>query len=225
MNADEQVVLLLKFALTIGPIAVYFMALGMLNAQPHPQLLSGRTDFSLLAIVFFPIVVWVLLLMANLPWIVLATFAFATTLGFYWMMPRRQSSWVIYNVGPWQFERALTRALDRLGHTLLARPAEPTDPGPVFDVPGLALRIRLSPFPLLHNVTCRFERIDGNAIEPRIVAPLMAELRRQLHRTNTMPSASAACFLLIGTAMLSVPLLMMARHMDQIVRVVRSLFA
>ncbi|MCG3181053.1 MAG: hypothetical protein BIFFINMI_03421 [Phycisphaerae bacterium] len=224
MGADEQVVTLLKFALTIGPIAVYFLALGLLNAQSRPQLITGRADFSLLAVVFFPILVWVLLLVVNLGWIVLAIVAFAAGLGFYWMMPRRQTSWVVYNVGERQFSRALVRALERLGLASEPMPADP--PGhPVLHVPALGLRVRLSPFPLLRNVTCRFERTDGQPIEPADLASLLAGLRDELETTSAMPTASAACFLLIGTVMLSAPLLLMARHMDEIVRVVRNLLA
>jgi len=222
--ADEQVVVLLRFALTIGPIAVYFLALGYLNAQPRPQLLSGRADFVLLAVVFFPILLWAMLLLVNLPWIVLASAGFAAALGLYWLMPRRQSSWVIYNISGRQFLRALGRALDELGHSV--RRGEADRAGrPAWTVPALGLRLRVSPFPMLQNVTCMFERIDGAAIVPGQLDALRRSLRRQLGDTRTLPSTSAACFILIGTVMLSAPLLMMARHMDEIVKVVRSLFA
>ena len=223
-TADEHVVMLLKFALTIGPIAVYFLTLGVLNAQSRPQLLSGRADFVLLAVVFFPIGLWALLLMVNLPWIVLASAGIAAALGFYWMMPRRQSSWVVYNVSPEGFLRALGRALNAMGHRDRDEGADSTG-RPVWTVPALGLRIRVSPFPLLQNVTCLFERTDGLAIAPEQVEPLRSRLHEQLGRTSALPSASAACFILIGTVMLSTPLLMMANHMDAIVKVVRSLFA
>lgn len=224
MYADEQVVVLLKFALTIGPIAVYFLALGYLNAQARPQLISGRADFALLATVFFPIVLWVLLLVANLSWIVLAVAMFAAAMGFYWMMPRRQSSWVIYNVSPRQFDRVLRRALDELNHPITDESADEAQ-RPVWSVPSLGLRITISPFPLLQNVTCRFERLDAGAIQPARIAPLRRRLASKFTSCHTLPSASAAAFILIGTIMLSAPLLMMARHMDEIVRVVRHLFA
>ncbi len=223
-SADEHVVMLLKFALTIGPIAVYFLALGLLNAQTRPQLLSGRADFVLLAVVFFPIGLWAMLLMVNLPGIVLASAGFAAALGFYWMMPRRQSSWVIYNISTEKFQRVLGRALDSLGHR---ERDESSDAGgrPVWALPALGLRIRVSPFSLLQNVTCLFERTDGMPIAPEQIEPIRRRLHEQLARTDALPSASAACFILIGTVMLSAPLLMMANHMDAIVKVVRSLFA
>ncbi len=224
MNADQQILLLLKSALTIGPIAVYFLALGYLNAHSRPRVLSGRSDFVLLAIVFFPVCLWALFLLANLPWMLLATLAFAAALAGYWMTPRRRSCWVVYNVTERQFRRALDAALDSLGHAARDLPA--ARPGhPTVEVAPLGLRITVSPFPLLANVTCRFERTDGQPVDDARVAPLRDALVGQLQRVHTLPSASAAAFLLIGTAMLSAPLLMMASRMDEIVRVVSDLFA
>lgn len=224
MNHDPQVVLLLKFALTIGPIAVYFLALGYLNAQARPQLLSGRSDFILLAVVFFPILLWAMLLAVGLPWLALAIVVFVLGLGLYAAMPRRQATWVIYNVSERQFRRALDRCLGRLGLDTTELPT--ARPGhPLLEIAELGLRIRLSPFPLLQNVSVAFERTDGRPVELDQVEPIRAALADELGSTRTLPSASAACFLLIGTAMLSTPLLMMARHMDEIVKVVRSFFA
>jgi len=159
-----------------------------------------------------------------MPWIVLASAGFAAALGFYWLMPRRQPSWVVYNVSPRQFQRALGRALDALGHR---ERTEESDRAarPVWIVPSLGLRIRVSPFSLLQNVTCLFERTDGQPIAPEQIEPIRRCLHEQLGQTHALPTASAACFLLIGTVMLSAPLLLMANHMDAIVKVVRSLFA
>ncbi|MDD4888760.1 MAG: hypothetical protein PHU85_02425 [Phycisphaerae bacterium] len=224
MYADEQVILLLKFALTIGPIAFYFLAIGFLNAQPRPQVLTGRADFLLLAVVFFPIFLWALMPLAGVSWVVLGAAAFICAVGFYLALPRRQSSWVVYNVTEKQFQRAFARAVERVG--LAGESQEPDRSGrPVWTLPALGLRIRISPFSMLQNVTCLFERLDGEAITANELSPLRRSLQDSLSATHTLPSASAACFLLIGTVMLSAPLLLMARHMDAIVKVVSSLFA
>jgi hypothetical protein len=131
---------------------------------------------------------------------------------------------VIYNITVKQFQRALVRSFERAGRPVVRE--ERIAAGlPAWVVASLGLRIRVSPFPLLQNVTCYFERLDGQPVEPAQLEPLRQSLQDSLGSTHTLPSASAACFLLIGTVMLSAPLLLMARHMDTIVKVVSSLFA
>ena len=139
-------------------------------------------------------------------------------------MPRRQASWALYNVGEEQFERALRSAARHMGDQL-----EPTDAGrpghPAYRLADLGMLLRVSPFPMLRNATVILERLDGRPIAPAEAAPFIAALKRRLDSTATLPGTMAACLLLIGTVMLSAPLLMMARHMDDIVQVVRGLFA
>lgn len=224
MFGDDQVIVLLKFALTIGPIAVYFLAIGFLNAQPRPAVLSSRADFALLAVVFFPIFVWALLPLASAGWVVLSAGAFVLTVVVRLVLPRRQAGWVVYNVTARQFSRALGRTIERMNQP--CRTDEPDRAGrTVWTLPQAGLRIRVSPFAMLQNVTCLFERTDGQPIPAGQLDPLRQSLQENLSGTHTLPSASAACFLLIGTVMLSAPLLLMARNMDAIVKVVRSLFA
>jgi hypothetical protein len=222
--ADDQVILLLKFALTIGPVAVYFLTLGYLNAQPRPQIVGGRADFLLLGVIFVPVIVWALLLLSSLSPLVVTGAGCAALAAMFRLLPPKQSSWVIYNVTPRTFYRSLARALGRIGHSIAHDEAHRGGQS-VWTVDSLGLRVRVTPFSLLQNVTCTFERLDGLPVRAEQVEPIRRSLRESLGATHTLPSVSAACFLLIGTVMLSAPLLMMARHMDAVVKVVRSLFA
>lgn len=223
MHADEQVILLLKFALTIGPVAVYFLALGYLNAQPRPAVLSGRADFLLLTIVLFPVLLWAILL-AGLSPLTIGLGGIVAAVCLWLALPARNSSWVAYNITARQFLRALQRALGRLG---ISADRVTVLPGgdEVWTVEHLALRIRVSPFAMLQNVTCRFEHTAGKPVAAGQLSNLRRALNDSLGATHALPSASAAAFLLIGTVMLSAPLFLMARNVDAIVKVVRSLFA
>ena len=48
MENVQQVIVLLKVLLLVGPIAFYFMVLGLLNSQPASRLIDARTDFLIL---------------------------------------------------------------------------------------------------------------------------------------------------------------------------------
>ena len=45
----------LQIATTVVPVAVYFLVLGLLNSRRHPQMLSGRLDFSLMIAALSPL--------------------------------------------------------------------------------------------------------------------------------------------------------------------------
>ena len=45
MGDVQQVILLLKVVILVGPPAVYFVVLGLLNSQGVPRLVNARNDF------------------------------------------------------------------------------------------------------------------------------------------------------------------------------------
>ena len=48
MPSGEQTALFLRLVTVLIPMGMYFLLLGLLNSHQHPQLLSGRRDFTLL---------------------------------------------------------------------------------------------------------------------------------------------------------------------------------
>ncbi|MEI7838116.1 MAG: hypothetical protein WCK05_17070, partial [Planctomycetota bacterium] len=54
LSTGEQTALFLRLVTILIPLGVYFLLLGVLNSRRHPQLLSGRRDFTLLLAAFSP---------------------------------------------------------------------------------------------------------------------------------------------------------------------------
>ena len=57
MLAADNLTLSLRVATMVVPVAIYFLVLGLLNSRSHPQLLTGRCDFSLLILALSPVFV------------------------------------------------------------------------------------------------------------------------------------------------------------------------
>ncbi|MCP4246708.1 MAG: hypothetical protein GY778_06635 [bacterium] len=216
MNSAHQVALLLKVMLLVGPIAVYFMVLGLLNSQARPKLVNARTDFLILTAAVVPV-----LLVPAAPifgqgrgWLALPLVAVAG-LALWALLPRQDTGWVIYNVSAPRARVLLQRCLRDLGWAF-------QESGPEMNVPPLGLTIRLSGLPVLRNVTCSL-KCDRPADRARVCQLLGARLEPALARQDLLPSAAGSCLMLVGIALMILPLWMMSRHSDAVAQVVSGI--
>lgn len=213
LNSAHQVALLLKVVLLVGPIAVYFMVLGLLNSQARPKLVNARTDFLILTAAVFPV-----LLVPAAPvvgqgrgWLVLPLLAVAA-LALWALLPRPDSGWVIYNLSGPRARVLLLRCLRDLGWSF-------QETGRGLEVPRLGLTIQLSGLPVLRNVTCHL-KCDRFAEGARLSELLGGRLESALARQDQLPSAAGSCLMLVGIALMILPLWMMSRHSDAVAQVV-----
>jgi hypothetical protein len=219
MNSHSQeAVFLLRLLINVAPVAVYFLTMGLVNTQSRPRLVSGRSDFIALTLVFVPVLVWpVPILVQYHLWWVLATGILVGGFVFWMLLPPPWGNWVIYNITERRCRRLLDEALGRLG--LSAH----HDPGGL-TVESADLRIDLSSFGLLNNVTLYFSPIRG-ARNESLLGRIRHELGLGLEGVALLPSATGACLVMVGVGLLIVPLWMMSRHMDAIVEIVSRLLS
>jgi hypothetical protein len=128
----------LAFLLFLGPLTIYFVAMGLINSRQRPLILPGVWDFvgvlvAVSGFLFFggpSILAW-----ANERWHLAQLFSHSRTNGpgyYFWLglwvvyflavlgvaavaLNRRRNQLAIYNVAPDAFNESLALALDRLG--------------------------------------------------------------------------------------------------------------
>jgi len=201
---------------TAGPIAVYFLTLGLVNSHARPLVVSTRTDFLALSIAVAPLALWALPLtmrFASAWWTALAVVLLG--IGIYALRPRITDGFVIYNIprddflalAPSIFAAAAPdadRATDTIWQSIDAR-----------------FRITVSAFPLLRNVSIRLEgdaaRVAASAVTIR------REIQSRLGRIEQLPSPVGACLVLTGAAVAIVPMWLLTRHVHDLVEVVSVL--
>jgi hypothetical protein len=219
MDSQEQAIFLLKVMINIAPIAVYFLVLGLLNSQAQPRIVSGQRDFVVLTLVFVPMLVWpVPFLVANGFWWLLLIGLAAAAGGFAALLPRRLSSWVMYNLSEQRCRRHLENALHRLQVDY-----ELADGSYLISSHGL--EIHISSFSVLRNVTLHFS-FDRSNPPAELLEGLREVLQEELEKLALLPSASGVCLLALGVLLLMLPLWMINNHVDAVVEVItRLLFA
>lgn len=221
MDSADQVILVLQVILTIGPLAVYFLALGLASSQAHPCLVSERSDFVLLAVAFVPIILWPVVALLRAGSFSLALILLSSVIAlFCWLLPRRHDGWVIYNISPQECRRALARACSRLGWRLTA--ADGADQETECRVMPIDLDVEFHNMPWLRNVTIRCTAPDaGNADPARRL--LLQALAQELRRESLLPSPTGAGLVVIGATLLGLPMWYFFHNMDAIVDVVRRI--
>jgi len=213
MLGSWQLKLSLQIATVAIPVALYFLILGLLNSQRKPQILSERLDLSLLLAAFSPLYLTPLLRWIGAPPVgVFITVAIMIG-GIALAAPGAKRGWVVYNISTKKLLQSLSRSLRRANLPFERRGDEfLLEMGP---------RIRISPFPLLRNVSIAIEGVD-EAHRPA-VQRFEAELRRGLGQVEVTASPMAASFVLIATAMIVVPLVFMAGRMPEMVRLLTDM--
>lgn len=215
MDAREQVMFVLQVVMALGPIAVYFLGLGLVNSQARPFLISSRRDFTLLASAFIPLILVpaVGLVRQGHPWLAWGTVVGVAAI-FLAMLPARHSSWVIYNVSASQFRRIIERACRRQGWK-----TEPA--GRDLAVVPLGVTLAIHRVSWLRNATVE---IHPSTAEARSrAASFLGVLDEELKRESMLPSPAGASLVVIGASLLGLPMWYLFHHMHQIVDVVRQI--
>lgn len=209
MLASAQLGTLLQVALVVGPVAGYFLVLGLLNSRRTPQMLPGGLDLAILLTALSPVLVIPAMQWTGEPLAVLI--AAAGVIGGIAAWPGRAPCWVIYNLSARQARQAVADGLADLGE-----PAEATATG--FDLPARRARVAVSTFPLLRNATVRLDARHGE-----FACRLAGCIQDRLDRHEVTPSPMAVSLLLVATGMLVAPLAMLAPQADEIVRLLTNL--
>jgi len=214
VDARDQVMFILQVVAALGPVAVYFLGLGLVNSQARPLLISARRDFMLLASAFFPLVLVPAALMARNGHAYVAIGVLVGVLMlFFVMLPRRRSLWVVYNVGAGQLLRLIQRACRRQGWTLRVD-------GDCLTVQPVGLRLTRHGLNWLRNATIEFH---GPSSPSSAEVRLLAALREELACESMLASPTGASLVVIGASLLGLPMWYLFRHMDLIVDVVRQI--
>ncbi len=212
-------VFVLQLVLALGPLAVYFLGLGLVNSQAHPCMVAARTDFVVLATALIPMVMGPVLALVQFGGWWPAFLAGLAVCGFIGvMLPRRNSGWVVYNASLPQCRRLFCRACRRLGLS-----AEGNEDQIVVSEAGLT--VILSSLPLLRNVTLSFRK-DGKAesgTDSVMIRRIMHGLDQEMRQEAMLPSPAGASMVVIGAAMLAVPMWYFFHHVDAIARAVRQI--
>lgn len=213
----DQAAFVFKTILALGPLAIYFLGLGLVNSQARPCILSARADFTILATVFVPLIAAPIILLLEHDQAGLVSVAIVGVAAlFFTLLPRPGSGWVVYNCSPAQGRRLLYQAYRRLGWRVESAEHDR------HRIPGAGLNVSLSALPLLRSVTLSVERSDRRASSDK-VNDLVAAFRDELAEEAMLPSATGISLVVIGAALLGVPMWYLFHNMQLIVDVVRRI--
>ncbi len=206
----ENLAMSLRVTVVVLPVAFYFLILGLLNSRRHPQLLPAKRDFALLVGAFCPL--FILPLAEHLArWPIVGLVAAGALVACIMALAPRGPSWVIYNLRPELAQHAISRALDRLGLTFQVH-------GGVFYAENAQAIVQVRAFPLLNNVSVRL-RPAGRKLAARFEKALGQTLATEPAQT----SPATAALLLVATAMMVVPVTLVAGRAGEIVRLIGDL--
>lgn len=230
MDPDSQVISILRVVLAIGPIALYFLGLGLINSQARPCLVSSRVDFTVLTTACVPVIVWPVVTLVEVGHYGLAG-ATVGVLGllFGLLLPRREAGWVIYNISDEQCQAVVRRMCRRQGWRLEPAGVDGSVEAGSREVDGriepIGLSLSRHSLPWLRNVTLRVEptRCPAEGEWPSIRRRFVDALEAELGHESMLPSPAGASLVIAGTTLLGLPMWYLFRHMDAIVEVVRRI--
>lgn len=212
-----QVADVLMLVLCVGPVATYFLTLGLVNSHARPCIITSRSDFISLTIVLIPLFVVPLPTLAGSRhlWLLgLATLAFA--IAFHRLLPAAHAGFVIYNISEKRCRRLVEDALSSLGWQGSWSAETWHD-----NFENFAISLRS--FTPLRNVTIHVEHSGGVDPTDRLT-DFRAALEREFRSVSQMPSTMGACLVMVGVALMIIPMWMVSRHIDQLVDAVTYLF-
>lgn len=214
---NYQVVDVLLLAGNVMPIALYFLALGLLNSYAKPYLTTGRRDFIVLTIVLVPVLFWPVpaFVQSGAWWAVIASGTLAAA-AFAYLLPRRNAGFVIYNISEARCLRLLDDSLRACGRAGCRH-------GNTWIADDTRCEIHVRSFSLLRNVSLHVECADPQAAD-EFARSLDRELQRQLDAFSQLPSAMGAGLVLLGLTLMTLPMWMVSRHIDDLVDAMSHLF-
>lgn len=209
MWAGEYISFSIRVTTVVVPVALYFFILGLLNSRRHPQVLSGRLDFALLIGALSPLFVVPVLHYVGVSAVSVALAVGGVACAILLLAPRNQA-WVIYNAAESQVREAVESVLADMGIRWRSGNG-------LFRVDDSETSIQLTSFPMLRNVSVRFNGPDeaGRRFARR--------LGGMMGGTPVETPRSAVALLLVATGMLVTPLLLMANQAGEIVRILTDL--
>jgi len=211
----------------VAPIALYFLILGLVNSHSRPYLISSRSDFIALTIALAPVLMWPVpsFVQAGMVWPLIVGLLLAAV-AFFLLLPRHDAGFVIYNISEARCMRIVGEAMRRLG--LRGR-----WDGGTWCSEGDDIRVHLGKIAMLRNVTLHVEDVPSrtddvgsgsDGLKSTLVDRLGVELALRLRSVSQLPSAMGACLVMIGVAILIVPMWMVSRHIDDLVDAMSHLF-
>lgn len=208
----------LMFVANLAPMALYFLALGLVNSHSRPYLITCRSDFLLLTCVLMPLMIWpVPALVGSGGWWALGGACVVFAAGFLRLLPGPHTGFVVYNVSEAQCIRMLREAISRLGWS-----GQWDAGGSIWRSERDDLVIKLSKLAPLRNVTLQVQ-VRTPADFSR-VADLGRVLHERLSNVQQLPSTMGAALVVIGVALLILPMWMVGRHIDDMVDAMSHLF-
>ena len=213
---DYQVVDVLLLVGNVAPIALYFLALGLVNSHSRPYLLSRRADFVALTSVLVPVLLWAVPGFVNAGyWWALLIAGGLVGATFAWMLPKTDDGFVIYNIAESRCERLLE---DSLAAMHLSGCWE----GKTWHSDCGTMAIHVRGFALLRNVTLHIEKTGPRAA--RLFPTLAAQMQHRISNVAQLPSTMGAGLVLVGLALLILPMWTVSRHIDDLVDAMSHLF-
>ncbi len=216
MSGQYEVVDVLLLLGTVAPVSFYFLTLGLVNSHARPHIISSQADFLALTCVLMPVLLWpVPIVLKTGSWWPFLVGAGVAAILFAYMLPKAYAGFVLYNISEARCTALLNAALRSLG--LSGSWDGKTWRG---DSGDLAIHVRS--FALLRNVTLHVEAPDARS---RQIAPLLeSQLRHSLALIAQLPSATGAGLVLVGLALMMLPMWMVGRHIDDLVDAMLHLF-
>jgi hypothetical protein len=199
-----------RIVTVVVPVAVYFLILGLLNSRRRPQLLTGRQDFALLIAALSPLVVLPVLNLVEARLLTVAAMG-AAAVGAVALLAPSGRTWIIYNLSVPMAHSAVCDALRTLG-------LAPVPEGDGYRISQQNAKIEIGGFPLLRNVSVR---LHGGSAE--LVRSFHQALWRRVALIPAPTHLMAVSLLLVATAMLAAPLVLVAGDVPEIVRIISDL--
>ncbi|HSW45061.1 MAG TPA: hypothetical protein VLM89_05775 [Phycisphaerae bacterium] len=219
MDVINQAAFVLKVIVALAPLSLYFLLLGLVSSRARPHLVSARADFAILAMVFIPVIGLPLVAMIGRGQHHIVTGVVVVLLAtFFALLPRRDRSWVLYNCSPSQGRRLLLQAARRLRWQVTRHDDDS------LEIRSAQLRITHAALPWLRNVTLHTDgplTAQGRADRHTLMAALSEELQHE----QMLPSATGAGLVLLGAALLGLPMWYFLHNISTIVEAVRRILS